>query len=224
MLFRSLTSCLKLLTTGSMMKLSLTFLYSGLGVSYWAGVLPSCISFMQHLGPQRKSMMGLASVMVSVGSLVGGLLLILFKDLVNKKGRNIVIIFGLISHITGYILSYLYLSHLAPFGDTNQTPLLTPSLAIVLIIGLTMGLGEAAFNTQIISLISSHFTNNTSEAYALYKLVQSVGISVGFAVSTRVGLYWQLSGRKVHYHTIINQKFTLLQFLLPFAYLVLLLL
>ena len=143
-------------------------------------------------------MMGLASIMVSIGSLVGGLLLILFKDLVNKKGRNIVIIFGLTSHITGYIMSYLYLSHLAPFGDTNQTPYLTPSLAIVLIIGLTMGLGEAAFNTQIISLISSHFTNDTSEAYALYKLVQSVGISVGFAVSTRVGLYWQLSGRKVY--------------------------
>ena len=119
-LSRSLTSCLKLLITGRMMKLSLTCFYSGIGVSYWAGVLPSSISFTQHLGPQRKSIMGLASVMVSIGSLVGGILLICFKDLVDKKGRNPVIIIGLTSHLTGYVMSFLFLSHLSPLGETNQ--------------------------------------------------------------------------------------------------------
>lgn len=117
---RSLLSCLQLLTTGSVMKLSLAFLYSGLEVSFWAGVLPSSISFTQHLGHQRKSLMGLASIMISIGSMVGGLLLISFKDLVNKRGRNMVIIFGLVVHITAYILSFLYLAHLSPMGDTNQ--------------------------------------------------------------------------------------------------------
>ena len=102
------------------MKLSLAFLYSGLEVSFWAGVLPSSISFTQHLGHQRKSLMGLASIMISIGSMVGGLLLISFKDLVNKRGRNMVIIFGLVVHITAYILSFLYLAHLSPMGDTNQ--------------------------------------------------------------------------------------------------------
>jgi len=189
---RSLLSCLQLLTTGSVMKLSIAFLYSGLEVSFWAGVLPSCISFTQHLGHQRKSLMGLASIMISIGSMVGGLLLISFKDLVNKRGRNMVIIFGLVVHITAYILSFLYLAHLSPMGDTNQAPYLSPSMAVILVTAILMGLGDAAFNTQIISLISSQFTNNTSQAYALYKLVQSVGVSAGFAVSTRVGLYWQI--------------------------------
>ena len=76
-----------------------------------------------------------------------------------------------------------------------QPPYLTPSVVVVLKTSFLMGLGEAAFNTQIISLISSQFTGNTSQAFALYKLVQSVGISVGFAASTRVGLYWQIAGR-----------------------------
>ena len=115
-----MTSCLKLVTTSSMMKLSLAFLYSGLEVSYWAGVLPSCISFTQHLGAQRKSTMGLASIMISIGSMVGGLLLISFKDFVNRQGRNAVILFGLITHMTAYILSFLYLAHLSPMGDTDQ--------------------------------------------------------------------------------------------------------
>ena len=66
-----------------------------------------------------------------------------------------------------------------------------------------MGLGDAAFNTQVISLVSSQvtagsgrhvtltslgqYTGNSAEAFALVKLVQSVGVSAGFAVSTRSG-------------------------------------
>ena len=96
-------SCLKLYGTRDMMLLSLAFLYSGnyllfflnynrhvssifLGfeISFWAGVLPSSVSFTQHLGLERKSMMGLSSVMVSVGSMTGGLLLISLKEVVNR--------------------------------------------------------------------------------------------------------------------------------------------
>ena len=41
----SLLSCLRLLRTRDMLVLSTSFLYTGLVISYWAGVLPSCIAF-----------------------------------------------------------------------------------------------------------------------------------------------------------------------------------
>ena len=44
----------------------------------------------------------------------------------------------------------------------------------------------------MISLVSSQYTQNSAEAFALVKLVQSVGVSAGFAVSTKIGLHWQL--------------------------------
>ena len=44
----------------------------------------------------------------------------------------------------------------------------------------------------MISLVSSQYAKNSAEAFALVKLVQSVGVSAGFAVSTRLGLHWQL--------------------------------
>ena len=47
-------------------------------------MLPSSVSFTQHLGTERKSMMGLSSVLVSVGSMTGGLLLITLKEVVNR--------------------------------------------------------------------------------------------------------------------------------------------
>ena len=42
------------------------------------------------------------------------------------------------------------------------------------------------------SLLSSQYKQNSAEAFALYKVMQSFGVSIGFAVSTAVGLYWQL--------------------------------
>ena len=44
----------------------------------------------------------------------------------------------------------------------------------------------------MISLVSSQYSHNSAEAFALVKLVQSVGVSAGFLVSTRLGLRWQL--------------------------------
>ena len=40
--------------------------------------------------------------------------------------------------------------------------------------------------------MSSQYSHNSAEAFALVKLVQSVGVSAGFAASTRIGLHWQL--------------------------------
>ena len=153
---RSVTSCLRLLGTGPMLKLSLTFLYTGLEISFWAGVLPSSVSFTRALGEDRKSLMGLSSILVSLGSMAGGLLLISLKEVVNKRGRSLVILTGLASHLAAFTLSFLHLPHLAPLGDTDQAPLLDPEMVTVLIMALLMGLGDAAFNTQVNNTETEH--------------------------------------------------------------------
>ena len=202
------------------------FLYTGLEISFWAGVLPSCVGFTVLLGDTRKSVMGLASVMVSVGSMTGGLLLITCKNMVSRVGQSTivylwkikfrtytgcpknweshkikyflylgrvpVILFGIVCHMSAYVMCGLVLPHMSPLGDTDQVPLVTPSLWSLLTLSLLMGLGDAAFNTQVISLVSSQYKDNSSQAFALVKLVQSVGVSAGFAVSSVIGLHWQL--------------------------------
>ena len=147
---RSVMSCLRLLGTGTMLKLSLTFLYTGLEISFWAGVLPSSVSFTRALGGDRKSLMGLTSVLVSLGSMAGGLMLISLKEVVNKRGRSLVILTGLATHLTSFALSLVHLPHLSPLGDTDQAPLVSPHMVTVLFMALLMGLGDAAFNTQVV--------------------------------------------------------------------------
>ena len=188
----SLTACLRLLVTRDIFLLSGSFLYSGLEISYWAGVLPSSISFTQHLGQERKSLMGLCSVLVSVGSMTGGLLLITFQEAVSRTGRVPVVVVGMVTHLAAFALSLVFLPNLSPLGETDLPALSPPSAWPLLLTAALLGLGDAALNTQIISLLSTQYKENSAHAFALMKLIQSVGVSGGFAVSSRLGLYWQL--------------------------------
>ena len=136
--------------------------------------------------------MGLSSVLVSVGSMTGGLLLITFKDGVRRSGRSPVLIFGLLAHLAAFSLCLLFLPHLAPLGDTATSSFSAPQSWAMLLTATLMGLGDAAFNTQIISFLSTNYRDNSSQAFALMKFIQSLGVSGGFGVSTRLGLHWQL--------------------------------
>jgi len=194
---QSFLSCLKLLRTPDMMKLSFSFLYSGFETSFWAGVLPSCIGFTQNLGSGRKSTMGLCSIMVSVGSMSGGLALAAMKSGINRRGRDPVIVTGYILHTCAYFLCLLFLPHLASFGETEDDSYVTPRMEVLLLVATLMGVGDACLNTQIISILSGAYKERSSEAFALMKLVQSIGVSGGFVMSTNLGLFWQLLVLKI---------------------------
>jgi len=155
--FQSFLSCLKLLRTSDMMKLSFSFLYSGFETSFWAGVLPSCIGFTQKLGDGRKSTMGLCSIMVSIGSMSGGLALAALKSGINRRGRDPVIVTGYILHTCAYFLCLLFLSHLAPFGETEEESYVAPRKEVLLLVATLMGVGDACLNTQIISILSGAY-------------------------------------------------------------------
>jgi len=194
---QSFMSCLRLLRTPDIMKLSLSFLYSGFETSFWAGVFPSCIGFTQSLGMGRKSTMGLCSIMVSIGSMSGGLVLAALKGGINRRGRDPVILTGYVLHTFAYFLCFLFLPHLSPFGETEDASYVSPRLEVLLLIATLMGMGDACLNTQIISILSGVYKDRSSEAFALMKLVQSIGVSGGFIMSTNLGLFWQLLVLKV---------------------------
>eukprot|EP00090_Calanus_glacialis_P029734 TRINITY_DN47766_c0_g1_i1.p1 TRINITY_DN47766_c0_g1~~TRINITY_DN47766_c0_g1_i1.p1 ORF type:complete len:452 (-),score=75.69 TRINITY_DN47766_c0_g1_i1:54-1409(-) len=194
---QSFMSCLRLLSTPDIMKLSLSFLYSGFETSFWAGVLPSCIGFTQNLGIGRKGIMGLCSIMVSIGSMTGGLVLAALKGGINRRGRDPVILTGYVLHTFAYFLCFLFLPNLSPFGETTTDSYVTPRMEVLLLVATLMGMGDACLNTQIISILSGAYKERSSEAFALMKLVQSIGVSGGFVMSTNLGLYWQLLVLKI---------------------------
>ena len=190
--WRAVLSCLHLLRTPRLLLLSLAFLYSGLQTSFWAGAFPAAISFTLGLGPGRKVVMGLCSVLVPLGSILMASSLVLARSWVNRVGRVPVVAAGLVIHTLAFGLCLVFLPHAAPLGDTEEQGLAAPRVEVLVAASLLLGAGDAALNTQVYSILSGAYRERSAEAFALMKLVQSVGIAGGFALFTSTGLRWHL--------------------------------
>ena len=116
--------------------------------------------------------MGLCSVMVPVGSILGGGALIVLKSFVNRVGRgpvvciglfdsllvllllNIVVSFisGLLLHSIAFLGCLLFLPHPAPLGDTPEEAFLEPRFLISFPLSVTLGSFSITFKRRMLSL------------------------------------------------------------------------
>ena len=66
-----------------------------------------------------------------------------------------------------------------------------PVLAIIAAIAI--GFGDACFNTQIISFLSTYYVENNGPATAVFYFHQTVSSTIAFFYSNYIGLYVQLA-------------------------------
>ena len=119
----------------------------------------------------QHQVMGLCSVMVPVGSILGGGALIVLKSFVNRVGRgpvvciglqfsfgllllNIVVSFisGLLLHSIAFLGCLLFLPHPAPLGDTPEEAFLEPRFLISFPLSVTLGSFSITFKRRMLSL------------------------------------------------------------------------
>uniref|UniRef100_A0A7G3ANV6 UNC93-like protein MFSD11 n=1 Tax=Lutzomyia longipalpis TaxID=7200 RepID=A0A7G3ANV6_LUTLO len=182
-------SAMKLLVTPKMGLLSITFLYSGMELSFFSGVYSPTVGFTNALG--AKHLVGLSGVCIGLGEVVGGIAC----GLAGTKLRRDAILFGgYIFHAIAFATILINLPDAAVFGETDATSLLNPpSAALALVAAFLLGLGDACFNTQIVALLGGVFASQSAAAFALFRFMQSLAAASGFAYSTVLGLRFQLA-------------------------------
>ncbi|EFN87369.1 UNC93-like protein MFSD11 [Harpegnathos saltator] len=191
--WQAFVDALKLFLTPRMLILSLTFIYTGLELTFYSGVYSSSVGFTVAMGEKRKSFVGLSGIFIGVGEVVGGAI---FGILASKVSRNCsgspVVLVGLVVHLFAFISIFLNLPNNAPFGDTDQTAHIISSPILAMAGSLALGFGDACYNTQIYSLLGVLFVKESAPAFALFKFCQSVAAAISFSYSTHAGLHIQL--------------------------------
>ncbi|XP_037042779.1 UNC93-like protein MFSD11 [Bradysia coprophila] len=184
---------INLFFTSRMLLLSLTFIYTGLELSFFSGVYSPSIGFTLSLGESSKQLVGLSGICIGIGEVSGGVLFGLLGSKTNKFGRDAIVIAGFVVHIVSFILIFLNLPDSAPFGDTKETAFLNPPIAsLALLCSFLLGFGDACFNTQIYAMLGGEFAKNTAAAFALFKFTQSVAAAASFIYSSHIGLSVQM--------------------------------
>lgn len=185
---------LKLFITPEMLLLSLTFIYTGLELTFYSGVYSNSVGFTEKIGEKRKSFVGLSGIFIGIGEVIGGAIFgILASKISGRYGGWPVVLTGLFVHLFAFISIFLNLPNNAPFGDTSDVGIITTSSTLAMAGSFALGFGDACFNTQIYSLLGVLFVNESASAFALFKFCQSVAAAVSFSYSTRAGLHIQLT-------------------------------
>lgn len=187
---------LKLFATRKMLFLSLTFIYTGLALTFFSGVYSSSIGFTEGMGEKRKSLVGLSGICIGIGEVVGGAI---FGILAGRTGSigsctgSSVVVTGFFVSLFAYITVLLNLPNNAPFEDTPDIGFINPSPVLAMIGSLTLGFSDACFNTQIYSLLGILYAKESAPAFALFKFCQSVAAAISFIYSSYAGIHVQLS-------------------------------
>lgn len=190
---QAFVSAVRLFMTKRMLQLSVTFIYTGLALSFFSGVYGASIGFTKAIGESAKQLVGLNGVFLGVGEVLGGVVFGLLGKRTSKWGRDPIVIAGFIIHIISFVLILMNIPDAAPFGDTDEVAFFNPPLpAVAILCSFLLGLGDACFNTQIYSMLGGVFAKNSAEAFSIFKFTQSVAAAVSFVYSSHLGLRVQL--------------------------------
>ncbi|XP_058827381.1 UNC93-like protein MFSD11 isoform X2 [Topomyia yanbarensis] len=158
-------SAVRLFKTTRMLMLSVSFVYTGLILSFFSGVYGACIGFTRAIGEQAKQLVGLNGIFLGVGEVLGGVVFGLLGKQTAKWGRDPIVIAGLIIHVASFFLIFMNLPDSSPFGDTDE----------------------------MYSMLGGVFAKNSAEAFSIFKFTQSVAAAVSFVYSSYFGLRVQLA-------------------------------
>lgn len=191
--WNALIDAFTLFITPRMLLLSLTFIYTGLVLTFYSGIYSSCIGFTEAIGDSRKSLIGLSGIFIGIGEVIGGALFGIFSSKVSRIcGVWSVVIIGFCVHMFAFITIFINLPNDSPFKDTDNIGYINPSPILAMAGSLALGFGDACFNTQVYSLLGLLFVQQSAPAFALFKFCQSVAAAISFAYSSVVYLHVQL--------------------------------
>lgn len=190
---RAFGDAVRLFGTREMLLLCVTFMYTGLELSFFSGVYSPSIGFTLAMGDGVKQLVGLSGICIGIGEVSGGVLFGLLGSS-RRFGRDAIAALGLGLHLLSFALIFANLPDDAPFGDTTAVSWLQPpSRTVALLCSVLLGFGDACFNTQIYSMLGGVFARQSAAAFAIFKFTQSLAAAASFVYSSHVGLTAQMA-------------------------------
>jgi len=144
--------------------LAFLLIYSGITQSFFFGTLPLFIVEYGEMNDLsvKLYLMGLFGILDAIASSILG-------KLSDKVGRFPLILLGSFVHVTGYFL--LFFAY--PVND----------LAFLIPVACLLGIGDAAFNTQIYGILGYMFLGSSEASFASYKFYRAASTGLLFFIS-----------------------------------------
>ncbi|CAB3399983.1 unnamed protein product [Caenorhabditis bovis] len=181
----------RLLSTQEMLMLSVTFMFTGIEMTFYTGVYTACISSTNALSSYSDFIIAYNAFAIGTSQILGGILngpaLRMFK-----LNRASCIIFGMIAHLVAFFLCFLVIPFDSTLHKTDMPTYAQPTLMMTLIISFLLGIADACWQTQLYVILGELYRDECIYAFAIYKFFQSLAACISFFYSAHLLLHWQL--------------------------------
>ncbi|XP_035210006.1 UNC93-like protein MFSD11 [Stegodyphus dumicola] len=175
-----------------MILLAITFIYTGIELSFFSGVYGTGIGFTRQFGRDAVKFVGISGICIGAGEITGGAIFGILGKKTNKYGRDPVVLLGFLCHIVTFYLIYINLPSDSTLYLAKKPPVIQSSVFLAMVCAFGLGFGDACYNTQVYSILGSMYADDSAPAFALFKFFQSIGAAVAFSYSTALELPSQL--------------------------------
>lgn len=105
-----------------MFLLCFTFIYTGIELAFFSSVYGTVVGNTKSLDAEgnSKKYMGLSGMMIGVGEITGGLVFGILSAKTSRFGRDPIVIFGFLVHISCYFLIFINFPKLSVSEATND--------------------------------------------------------------------------------------------------------
>eukprot|EP00126_Sphaerothecum_destruens_P009061 Sdes_comp20420_c0_seq3m14480 len=163
-------------------------IYTGIITAFTNGIYTTMIAGQFHGFPDLPSqfkpqLIGLSICFNGLGEMTGGAFLGKLSD---RFGKKLIFSIGLTIHCSCFVLFFL----------NFFSKLFLPQVSIAIFCSFLFGLGDAAYNTQLYSLLGNYFpTVDSPPAFSLFKLFQSGGTAFTYSFLGKIApLYHSVIG------------------------------
>merc|ERR1712122_455982 len=147
--------------------------YTGVSLTFWSGVYGASVANTNAFGSWAKSLNGMHGIFVGLGEIIGGLGFGIFGHVLVKRGRDPVIVLGYVCNLVAFYLAFINLPASAPLGPTDEAAFISSNQYVAIVTSFLLGFADACYNTQIMSMLGTLYSNDSAPAFALLKFVQS---------------------------------------------------
>ena len=117
--WHAMRDAFRLFITPQILLLSMTFIYTGLELTFFSSVYPTSIGNTEKMGDFRKRYVPLAGICIGVGEVLGGVIFVILASKTKAFAGWPVVLTGLVMHIFVFIVALLNLSDESPITVCN---------------------------------------------------------------------------------------------------------
>ncbi|CAD5234484.1 unnamed protein product [Bursaphelenchus xylophilus] len=175
-----------------MLMLILVFIYTGISLSFWGSIYPTCIGFTILLGENTKRLIALNAMAEGLGQASGGFI---FGILGSKKfniSRTKVVCIATAINVVSFVAVYINFPNDASLGKTAAPGHISPNIYLALACGFLLGFGDATWNTQVFATLIGRYSKQSAQAFSIFKFFQSLMAAVAFFCGTTIPLDYHL--------------------------------